>query len=44
LNPGNEQKAKDLQQQLNHISELIGSVTDEEQAARFAKALILRCP
>ena len=30
LNPGNERKAKSLQQRLNHISELIGQAGDEE--------------
>jgi CheY-like chemotaxis protein len=30
LNPGNERKAKSLQQRLNQISELIGQASDEE--------------
>jgi len=39
LNPGNEKKAEDLQQRLNHISELIGSVTDDELIALLKKGL-----
>ena len=30
LNPGNEEKAKNLQQRLNHVSELISQASDEE--------------
>ena len=39
VNPGNEKKAKDLQQRLNHINELIGSVTDAELIALLKKGL-----
>jgi CheY-like chemotaxis protein len=39
LNPGNEKKAENLQQRLNHISELIGSVTDDDLIALLKKGL-----
>jgi CheY-like chemotaxis protein len=39
LNPGNEKKAEDLQQRLNHISELIGSVTDDDLITLLKKGL-----
>jgi CheY-like chemotaxis protein len=39
LNPGNEKKAKSLQQRLNRTSELISSVTDEELIGLLKKGL-----
>jgi CheY-like chemotaxis protein len=39
LNPGNEKKAKALQQRLNHTSELIGSVTDADLIALLKKGM-----
>jgi CheY-like chemotaxis protein len=39
LNPGNEKKAKSLQQRLNHISELISRVSDEELISLLKKGL-----
>ena len=39
LNPGNEKKAKSLQQRLNHTSELISRATDEELVGLLGKDL-----
>jgi CheY-like chemotaxis protein len=39
LNPGNEKKAKSLQQRLNRTSELISSVNDEELIGLLKKGL-----
>jgi CheY-like chemotaxis protein len=39
LNPGNEKKAKNLQQRLNRTSELISSVDDEELIGLLKKGL-----
>jgi len=39
LNPGNEKKAKNLQQRLNHISELISKVSEEELIGLLKKGL-----
>jgi len=39
LNPGNEKKAKSLQQRLNHVSELISRATDEEIISLLQKGL-----
>jgi CheY-like chemotaxis protein len=39
LNPGNEKKAKSIQQRLNHVSELIGRATDEELIGLLKKGL-----
>jgi CheY-like chemotaxis protein len=39
LNPGNEKKAKSLQQRLNRTSELISSVDDEELIGLLKKGL-----
>ena len=39
VNPGNEKKAEDLQKRLNHISELIGSVTDADLIALLKKGV-----
>ncbi len=40
LNPGNEKKAKSLQQRLNRTSELISSVDDEELIGLLKKGLV----
>ncbi|MHB8909402.1 MAG: response regulator [Syntrophales bacterium] len=40
LNPGNEKKAKSLQQRLNRTSELIGCVDDEELIGLLKKGLV----
>ncbi len=40
LNPGNEQKAKSLQQRLNRTSELISSVDDEDLIGLLKKGLV----
>jgi len=39
LNPGNEKKAKSLQQRLNHVSELISQAGDEELIGLLKKGL-----
>jgi CheY-like chemotaxis protein len=39
LNPGNEKKAKSLQQRLNYLSELIGQASDEELISLLKKGL-----
>jgi len=39
LNPDNEKKAKSLQQRLNHISELISRVSDEELISLLKKGV-----
>jgi len=39
LNPGNENKAKSLQQRLNHVSDLISRVSDEELISLLKKGL-----
>jgi len=39
LNPGNENKAKSLQQRLNHVSDLISRVSDEEITSLLRKGL-----
>ena len=39
LNPGNEKKAKSLQQRLNHVSELINQAGDEELIGLLKKGL-----
>jgi len=39
LNPGNEKKAKSLQQRLNHVGELISQASDEELIALLKKGL-----
>ncbi len=39
LNPGNEKKAKSLQQRLNHVSELISRASDEELIRLLQKGL-----
>jgi CheY-like chemotaxis protein len=40
LNPGNEKKAKSLQQRLNRTSELINSVDDEELIGLLKKGMV----
>jgi len=37
LNPGNETKAKSFQQRINHVSELISQVSDEELISMLKK-------
>jgi CheY-like chemotaxis protein len=39
LNPGNEKKAKSLQQRLNYLRELIGQASDEELISLLKKGL-----
>lgn len=39
LNPGNESKAKSLQQRLNHVGELINRASDEELISLLKKGL-----